>query len=192
MKFKFCGGGDCPEWLLVQINALSRMTSINMKLLAQCTVNSLLGEPFNLEKAKELMDDSKLDVENCKACVAAITYILKNAACHAVPRNYLSNELQQIGLPHEHTSELCRIYLDNLSQITKILKHESLKIGRLNDVDISKGNNGEYVMKLNYNNSSTFSEENKFTLTKEQIQLLIAEFDEVSNQMNELAQECKE
>jgi len=37
-----------------------------------------------------------LDVENCKACVAAITYILKNAACHAVPQNYLSNELQQV------------------------------------------------------------------------------------------------
>lgn len=27
-KFKFCGGGDCPEWLLVQINALSRMVRI--------------------------------------------------------------------------------------------------------------------------------------------------------------------
>lgn len=55
-----------------------------------------------------------------------------------------------------------------------MLKHESLQIGRLNDVDISKVNNGEYVMKLNYNNTSTISEENKFTLTKEQIQLLIA------------------
>lgn len=37
-----------------------------------------------------------LDVENCKACVAAITYILKNATCHAVSQNYLSNELQQV------------------------------------------------------------------------------------------------
>jgi len=55
-----------------------------------------------------------------------------------------------------------------------VLKHESLQIGRLNEVDISKGNNGEYVMKLNYNNASTISEENQFTLTKEQIQLLIA------------------
>lgn len=55
-----------------------------------------------------------------------------------------------------------------------MLKNESLQIGRLNNVDISKGNDGEYVMKLNYNNTSTISEENKFTLTKEQIQLLIA------------------
>lgn len=77
-------------------------------------------------------------------------------------------------MPREHASALCRVYLDNLSQITKVLKNESLQIGRLNDVDISKGNDGEYVMKLNYNNTSTISEENKFTLTKEQIQLLIA------------------
>lgn len=77
-------------------------------------------------------------------------------------------------MPREHASALCRVYLDNLSQITKVLKNESLQIGRLNDVDISKGNDGEYVIKLNYNNTSKIMEENKFTLTKEQIQLLIA------------------
>lgn len=55
-----------------------------------------------------------------------------------------------------------------------MLKNKSLQIGRLNNVDISKGNDGEYVMKLNYNNTSKISEEDKFTLTKEQIQLLIA------------------
>lgn len=55
-----------------------------------------------------------------------------------------------------------------------MLKNESLRIGRLNDVDVSKGNDGEYVIKLNYNNTSKIMEENKFTLTKEQIQLLIA------------------
>lgn len=77
-------------------------------------------------------------------------------------------------MPREHASALCKVYLDNVSQITKVLKKESLQIGRLNNVDISKGNDGEYVMKLNYNNTSTHLEENKFTLTKEQIQLLIA------------------
>lgn len=77
-------------------------------------------------------------------------------------------------MPREHASALCRVYLDNLSQITRVLKNESLQIGRLNDVDISKGSDGEYVMKLNYNNTSKIMEESKFTLTKEQIQLLIA------------------
>lgn len=79
----------------------------------------------------------------------------------------------QIGLPREHASALCKIYLNNSSQITKVLKKESLQINRLNDVDISKGNNDEYVMKLSYTSSPKNAEENKFTLTREQIQILI-------------------
>jgi len=79
----------------------------------------------------------------------------------------------QIGLPREHASALCKVYSDNLSQITKVLKSESLRIGRVNDVDVSKGNDGEYVMKLKYTNTPKNTEESKFTLTGEQIQLMI-------------------
>lgn len=63
--------------------------------------------------------------------------------------------------------------MDNLSQITKVLKKESLQINRLNDINISKGNDGEYVMKLSYTNSPKNVEEKEFTLTREQIQILI-------------------
>lgn len=80
----------------------------------------------------------------------------------------------QIGLPREHASALCKVYSDNLSQVTKVLKNESLQIGRLNDFVLSKENYGEYVMKINYINTRNKLEENIFTLTKEQIQLLIA------------------
>ncbi|XP_050420504.1 COMM domain-containing protein 4 isoform X2 [Adelges cooleyi] len=170
MKFKFCGGGDCPEWLLVQINALSRM----------------------FEKAKELMADAKLEGENCKACVAAITFILKNSACHAVPQNYLTNELQQIGLPREHALALCKVYSDNLPEITKALKNSSLQIGRVKDVDVSKETDDEYSMKLKFSNALGKLEEKKFAVTKEQIQLLIAEFSDVAERMTELAHECKQ
>lgn len=65
------------------------------------------------------------------------------------------------------------MYSDNLSRITKVLKSESLQIGRVNDVDVSKGNDGEYVMKLKYTDTPKNAEESKFTLTGEQIQLMI-------------------
>lgn len=79
----------------------------------------------------------------------------------------------QIGLPREHASALCKVYSDNLSQITKILKNESLKIGRLNNVDITKEND-DYVMKLKYSHGPKNSEENHFTITRQQMQLLIS------------------
>lgn len=80
----------------------------------------------------------------------------------------------QIGLPREHASALCRVYLDNISQITKVLKNESLQVGRLNDANLSKENDGEYLMKLNFASTPNNSEEKIFTLTREQIQLLIS------------------
>lgn len=79
----------------------------------------------------------------------------------------------QIGLPREHASALCKVYSDNLTQITKVLKNESLQIGRLNDVDISKEND-EYVMKLKYSHGPKTLEEKHFTITWQQMQLLIS------------------
>lgn len=80
----------------------------------------------------------------------------------------------QIGLPREHTSALCKVYSDNLPQITKASKNESLKINQLNEIDIAKQNDEEYTMKLNFVNKPGNSEDKKFTLTREQIQILIA------------------
>jgi hypothetical protein len=80
----------------------------------------------------------------------------------------------QIGLPREHASALCKVYLDNISQITKVLKNESLQIGRLNYANLSKGNDGEYLMTLQFSSTPNKSEEQIFTLTREQIQLLIS------------------
>lgn len=77
-------------------------------------------------------------------------------------------------MPREHASALCKVYSDNLSETTKVLKNESLQIGRLNDVDVSKGKDGEYVMKLSYANTPKNTVENTFTLTRDQIQLLIS------------------
>ncbi|VVC40383.1 Hypothetical protein CINCED_3A008209 [Cinara cedri] len=196
MKFKFCGGGDCPEWLLAEINSLSRMTSIKMHLLAtECSICLIDQDATNLDKVKALMADVKLDVTNYKACAAAITFILKKAACHNVPRDHLNNELQQIGLPREHASVLCQVYSKNIDLISTELRNESLRIGQLNDVDISKDGDGEYLIKFKMvNTPKRFGKEKEdsFLLTKEQIQILIAEFSDAHKRMIELAQECKE
>jgi len=66
--------------------------------------------------------------------------------------------------------------MDNKSHIAKVLKNESLKIGRLNDIDIIEGNQGEYIMKLNYAETpgKKNQQNNQFSFTREQILLLIA------------------
>lgn len=77
-------------------------------------------------------------------------------------------------MPREHASALCKVYSENLSEITKVLKNESLQVGRINDINVCKGKDGEFMMKLKYANASKSTVENKFTLTRDQIQLLIS------------------
>jgi len=79
-------------------------------------------------------------------------------------------------LPREHASALCKVYIDNKSHIAKVLENESLKIGRLNDIDIIEGNQSEYIMKLNYAETlgKKNQQNNQFSITREQILLLIA------------------
>ena len=44
-KFRFCGDGDCPDWVLAEIHStLSTFSSVKLKILTQIVVNSILGE----------------------------------------------------------------------------------------------------------------------------------------------------
>ena len=39
MKFKFCGGLDCPDWLLAEIATMAKISALKVRQLAQ-EVNS--------------------------------------------------------------------------------------------------------------------------------------------------------
>lgn len=62
-----------------------------------------------------------------KATVAALLFVLTTSARHGVDGETLGSELQQLGLPREHASALCRIYSDNLTSISSRLQDQSLR-----------------------------------------------------------------
>lgn len=66
------------------------------------------------------MDDSK-------AIVAALELILTSSARYGVSPADLSSELQQLGLPREHSAAIARIHTDNCPQVTAILTSQSLR-----------------------------------------------------------------
>lgn len=44
-KFRFCGDGDCPDWVLAEIySSLSVLSSVKLKILTQMVAKSLLQE----------------------------------------------------------------------------------------------------------------------------------------------------
>lgn len=117
MKFRFCGELDCPDWVLAEISTLSKITSVKMRLLCSQVIKDLLGECIDYGKVEKLTSDAKYDLSDVKASIAALSFILSSAAKYRVDGDSLSNELQQLGLPKEHSVALCKTYADNLVKL---------------------------------------------------------------------------
>ncbi|XP_074641085.1 COMM domain-containing protein 4-like [Tubulanus polymorphus] len=137
MKFRFCGDLDCPDWVLAEISTLAKMTSVKMKLLCIQVVKSMLADHSNIDYAKvqKLTADAKFDNSDIKASIACLELILSNATKYSVDGETLSNELQQLGLPKEHSVSLCKTYSDNHSKLHTKFKAQSLRLSSLESID---------------------------------------------------------
>lgn len=67
------------------------------------------------------------DVNDAKAMVAALELIFTSSARYGVSAADLSSELQQLGLPREHSTAVARLHTENCSQITAVLSSQSLR-----------------------------------------------------------------
>ncbi|XP_022082426.1 COMM domain-containing protein 4-like isoform X2 [Acanthaster planci] len=135
MRFRFCGGLDCPDWVLAEISILSKITSVKMKLLCAQVIKDLLGDCIDYEKVYKLTADAKYETGDVKASIAALNFILSSAAKYNVDGESLSNELQQLGLPKEHSAALCRSYQDKLEVLQQRFKEDSLRVSKLDNVE---------------------------------------------------------
>lgn len=134
MRFRFCGDQDCPDWVLAEISTLAKISSVKMKLLCAQVLKDLLGEGIDYDKIAKLTSDAKFETGDIKASVAMLSFIFSSAAKHNVDGESLSSELQQLGLPKEHTIGLCKSYEDKQSSLQDKLKESSLRLGHLDAV----------------------------------------------------------
>ena len=95
MKFKFCGDLDAPDWLLLEIATLSKVGTVNFKLMVMQVMAELLGGEIDYAKLEKALSDAS----DIKASVAALAFILNSAARYDIENGLLTNELQQLGLP---------------------------------------------------------------------------------------------
>uniref|UniRef100_A0A5F8GXI7 COMM domain containing 4 n=1 Tax=Monodelphis domestica TaxID=13616 RepID=A0A5F8GXI7_MONDO len=112
MRFRFCGDLDCPDWVLAEISTLAKI----------------------FEKILKLTADAKFESGDVKATVAVLSFIISSAAKHSVDSESLSSELQQLGLPKEHASGLCRSYEEKQGPLQESLRGSSLRLSRLESV----------------------------------------------------------
>ncbi|XP_018572338.1 COMM domain-containing protein 4 [Anoplophora glabripennis] len=137
MRFRFCGDADCPDWVLVEINTLSKLSSVKLKLLAQIVAQGVINPPVDMEKAEKLFAESKLDANiDLKACMACLTYILSSTVRYNCDSSALQSELQQLGLPREHSTSIKRIVDDQSANLSSKFKAASLQINPLEQYSV--------------------------------------------------------
>jgi len=133
MKFRFCGGRDCPDWLLAEISTISRLTSIKTKLICGQVSQALMAEKKqdqvpDHDKLTKLTSDAKFSVADIQATIAALNFILTSAAKYDCDVESVISELLQLGLPKEHSTTIGKVFGERKGLLRDRLQQKSLKI----------------------------------------------------------------
>uniref|UniRef100_A0A0C9R9Q7 Commd4 protein n=1 Tax=Fopius arisanus TaxID=64838 RepID=A0A0C9R9Q7_9HYME len=94
-----------------------------------CVVTNFLS--LQEDKVKKLTYDAKLEFDDAKAIIAAMELILISSVRYGVNATDLSSELQQLGLPREHSVAIGRLHTDNFNCILDSLTAQSLRLSHL-------------------------------------------------------------
>ncbi|KAK9889106.1 hypothetical protein WA026_004379 [Henosepilachna vigintioctopunctata] len=183
MKFRFCGKSDCPDWIQAIITILSKLSSVKLKLLTQIVVDGIIDPPLNLEKAVKLFSESKLDSNlDLKACISCLRYIVISTIRFACETTALQTELQQLGLPREHSLAIKKVLDTKQDLIVEILEKTSLKVDPFEalSVEVYKESNCAVL------NITVDGKTNQVTMMEHTIDVLLKNLRELKPKMEEL------
>uniref|UniRef100_A0A1Q3FXX7 COMM domain-containing protein n=2 Tax=Culex tarsalis TaxID=7177 RepID=A0A1Q3FXX7_CULTA len=139
MKFRFCGEGDCPDWVLAEIHSNLALLKVDQLAevahhVAKCIAG---GEEVPEDKVRAIFGISKGTMDTPKAAFACIRFLLVSAARFSTESSVFGTELQQLGLPKDHTTVMCRVLEEYVGQIRTKLRESSLTINELESVSSS-------------------------------------------------------
>jgi len=135
MRFRFCGGEDCPDWLLAEIASLAAVSVVKVRQLT-AEACQLLSEDKQIrpERLEALVADTKLQPKEVAALITAVHWIVHGGARDALEYQVLGDELQQLGMPKEHAGAIARVYRDRRDGLLKSLKQRSLRLSHLESI----------------------------------------------------------
>jgi hypothetical protein len=133
-----------------------------------------------------------------KASVAVLSFIFGSAAKYDVDEASLANELQQLGLPNENVSSLCKVYASDIGNLRGVLREKSLRISRFGGVDwrVDYVLSSSFVkvveeplvhMKLTIDSGEDEKDTVAFTMSGRKFQTLLSDLKQIRNTMDSLA-----
>ncbi|KRF84791.1 COMM domain-containing protein 4 isoform X1 [Drosophila virilis] len=131
-KFRFCGDGDCPDWVLAEIiSTLSNLSVDNLEQLAQIVAKRISGAQFEEAVVRSLTSSVTNDGKTAVACVH---YMLTNAARYSCSETIFGEEIQQLGLPKDHAAAMCRVLQAHATVIRQKLIDKAFRINELQSI----------------------------------------------------------
>ncbi|QDZ19845.1 COMM domain-containing protein [Chloropicon primus] len=134
MKFRFCGGEDCPEWLGAEIATIAKVSSVRIRVLSKRIVQMYLKEKkVEASEVRQAADKvrsggQEMSDGDVGAIFAVLHHVITSAAKFDVDGTTLSLELQQLGLPRELSDALVRPYSEARAEIREAEWRNTLRL----------------------------------------------------------------
>lgn len=186
-RFKFCGEGDCPDYILAIIHSnLCGLSSVKLKVFASNVVRVILSEqPIDEQKFADTFAGS---IDDSKSAYYCVRFLLLSAVRFGIAKDVFSIELQQLGLPREHSLALGKVLDENSASLKNHLKDKSLTINELSEVSCKESDGIDCVkMEMKIKNSligGTIHKE--INISKTDISILLKELKIIKSKMDEL------
>lgn len=187
-KFKFCGDSDCPDYILAIIHSnLCGLSSIKLKLFATHVVDVIINDDIIDEK--KFLDAFEGSVDDLKSAYACVRFLLLSTVRFGVTKDVFSIELQQLGLPREHSLALGKVLSDKFGALTEHLRGKSLSINELSGVKCTQSDGIDCVkIELEIKNfiEGNVNTTKQININKTDIPILLKELKIIKAKMDEL------
>lgn len=152
--------------------------------LVEIVADSIINSTNLAIDVKVTSAEVKLDVDDFKAAVAAVVFILSYSIRFSVSNTHLSNELQQIGFPAKHASTLCEVYNEKENRLSSALAEESLKCSNVKQSNCFIKDQKIIIALDVRDNVRNVEKQHSFLVSKDNLEILLHDLKEVYERMD--------
>jgi len=171
MRFRFCGDLDCPDWILAEVAAMSKLNVQDFNCLLKKLLESIQNNlELSIDSVMKSLEEKSLGFSDIQGITAALHFIVMNSAKYNVDPKSMQQEIEQLGLPKNLASEVTSSYTSISDALREILYQKSYRSNRIDHMeyqvdhvindeaaDNTDNNNDDNVSKIAYIDMSTIS-----------------------------------
>mmetsp|Transcript_26273 Transcript_26273/g.78786 ORF Transcript_26273/g.78786 Transcript_26273/m.78786 type:complete len:189 (-) Transcript_26273:20-586(-) len=150
MRFRFCGGLTVPAWVLHEIQALSEISSVRLKLLAKQVLHQALHGTMDYQKVLRFATPkgAEPDLPATEGIVAAVNFFVSSGVKYGVDDDTFLKEMEQLGLPRENASAILRPYRDAKAALRAKFAAGTFKVSATKPLDFARAGDDVVALRL--------------------------------------------